>query len=376
MSRSAVGPFAPFEPFETFELERWFASQVGRQRIDLTSSSAPPRTLRDLLALASTDERDRFDAVSLGYGPPDGAGSLRAAIAVRSSSSRGEEITVTCGAIEALRLAIDAVVAEGDDVIVQEPMYGAVAGLARVRGAAVVPWPLRPEHGFVGSLDELEARIGPRTTLVAITQPNSPTGSVLDERELDALAGLLAPRGIWLLSDEVYRDLALAPGLVVPSAGGRYDRAVVVGDVAKPFGLGGLRIGWIVARDPEIRARIGAARDYTTLSPPTPSAALAEIALRHADELLARPLQDARVNLDRLRAAAGRRTALSLAPPRAGVTAFPSVSGAERIQRQLAERGVLVVPGSLFGQSDGLRIGLAGPPEEFSAGLAQLESLC
>jgi aspartate/methionine/tyrosine aminotransferase len=363
-------------PFERFELERWFASHAGGQRIDLSSSGAPPRALRDLLALASTDERDGFDAVSLGYGAPDGARSLRAAIALRSSIGVEDEITVTCGAIEALRLVIDAVVAGGDEVIVQEPMYGAVAGIAIARGAVLVPWPLRPERGFVGSLDELEERIGPRTALVAITQPNSPTGSILDDRELDDLVDLLAPRGIWLLSDEVYRDLALAPGLVVPSAGGRYDRALVVGDVAKPFGLGGLRIGWIVARDPALSARIAAGRDYTTLSPPTPSAALAEIALRHADELLAGPLDNARVNLDRLRAAASHRTSLSLAPPRAGATAFPRASGAARIQRQLAGRGVLVVPGSLFGRPDHLRIGLAGPAHEFTAGLLLLESLC
>jgi len=142
-------------PFEPFELERWFATRVGRPRIDLTSSGALPRTLRELLGLASAAERDRFDAVSLGYGPPDGAGSLRTAIAARSSIGPGEEITITCGAIEALRLVIDVVVAEGDEVIVQEPMYGAVAGLSRSRGATVVRWPLRPEHAFVGSLDEL-----------------------------------------------------------------------------------------------------------------------------------------------------------------------------------------------------------------------------
>ena len=359
-----------------FALERWFASHARASRIDLSSSGAPACTLKDLLALASAPERDAFDAVSLGYGAPDGASSLRAAIAARSSACATADVTVTCGAIEGLRLVVDAVVAAGDEVIVQEPMYGAVAGLARARGATVVAWPLRSEYGFVGSLDELAALIGPRTALVAITQPNSPTGSILDERELGELAALLAPRGIWLLSDEVYRDLALAPDVVVPSASGAYDRALVVGDVAKPFGLGGLRIGWIIARDPELRARISAGRDYTTLSPPTPSAALAEIALRHADELLVRPLCNARTNLDRLCAAADRRTSLSLAMPRAGVTAFPGISGAERIQRLLAERGVLVVPGSLFGKSDRLRIGLAGRADEFSAGLAHLEALC
>lgn len=367
MSSSTLPPFA---------LERWFASRAGTPRIDLTSSGAPARTLRDLLALASPAERDAFDEISLGYGSPDGASSLRAVIASRTSFATADEVTVTCGAIEGLRLAVDAVVAEGDEVIVQEPMYGAVSGIARIRGATVVPWPLRPERGFVGALDELAARIGPRTRLVAITQPNSPTGSVFEDRELDELVGLLGPRGIWLLSDEVYRDLALAPELVVPSAGGRYDRALVVGDVAKPFGLGGLRVGWLIVRDPEARARIALARDYTTLSPPTPSVLLAEIALRHADELVAWPLEIARANLARLQAAAGRRPALSLEPPRAGVTAFPGIADADRIQRRLAEQGVLIVPGSLFGRADRLRIGLAGAADEFASGLAQLEALC
>ena len=367
MSTSTVPPFA---------LERWFATHSGAPRIDLTGSGAPARTLRELLALASPAERDAYDEVSLGYGSPEGAPALRALIAGRTSYGTADEVTVTCGAIEGLRLAVDAVVAEGDEVVVQEPMYGAVSGLARARGATVVPWPLREERGFVGSLDELAARIGPRTALVAITQPNSPTGSVLDDRELDELVRLLAPRGIWLLSDEVYRDLALAPELVVPSAGGRYDRALVVGDVAKPFGLGGLRIGWLIVRDPAARAWIALGRDYTTLSPPTPSVLLAEIALRHADDLVAWPLESARANLARLQAAAGRRPALSLEPPLAGLTAFPGIADGDGIQRRLAERGVLVVPGSLFGRADRLRIGLAGPSDEFASGLAQLELLC
>ncbi len=367
MSSARIQPFA---------LERWFAAHAGGHKIDLTSSGAPARSLRDLLALASAEDRAAYDEVSLGYGPPDGASSLRAIIAGRTSFAMADEVTVTCGAIEALRLAVDALVTDGDEVIVQEPMYAAVAGLARARGATVVGWPLLGEHGFSGALDALAVRIGPKTTLVAITQPNSPTGSVLTDRELDQLVSLLAPHGTWLLSDEVYRDLALAPEVVVPSAGGRYDRALVVGDVAKPFGLGGLRIGWLIVRDAEARARIALGRDYTTLSPPTPSALLADIALRHADELVARPLQSARMNLERLRDATGRRSALTLEPPIAGVTAFPRIAGADRIQRQLAERGVLVVPGSLFGRTDRLRIGLAGPADEFAIGLAQLETFC
>lgn len=361
------------DPFVPFDLERWFASHAGGARIDLTSSGAPPLALNELLAVAASTEREAFDAISLGYGPPEGALSLRGAIAARYCGLDAADVIVTCGAIEALRIATEALVRPGDEVIVQSPMYPAVAALASSRGAAVVRWPLERERGFVASPDDLEKRITPRTVLVAITQPNSPSGSVMERGALDEVGGMLAARGIWLLSDEVYRDLTLEHDLVVPSAIDDCTRVLTVGDVAKPFGLGGLRIGWIVARDPEMRARLAARRDFTTLSPPTPSVVLAEIALRHADRLLERPLANARANLECLRALAMRSDSLDFALPRAGATAFVRVADADGLQRELAARGILVVPGSFFGQADHLRIGLAGPPDEFAAFLGRLE---
>jgi aspartate/methionine/tyrosine aminotransferase len=196
---------------------------------------------------------------------------------------------------------------------------------------------------------------------------------VLDERELAAVVELLGPLGIWLVSDEVYRDLVLDADVVVPSAAGRYERAISVGDVAKPFGLGGLRIGWLAARDESARERIAARRDYTTLSVPTPSEALATIALRHADALLARPIRHARENLAAFAALAAQdHRAVSFVPPTAGVTVFARVAGAATVQRRLAADGVLVVPGALFDDPDRLRIWLAGPPAEFDIALRHL----
>jgi aspartate/methionine/tyrosine aminotransferase len=281
------------------------------------------------------------------------------------------EVLITCGAIEALHLAMQALVSPGDEVVVQDPMYPAVAGLARMRGATVRRWPFAAGASAADRLGALASLLSRATRLVAITQPNGPTGSLLHRDELDALAQLLDDRGIFLLSDEVYRELAIEPGLVVPTAASR-PRAIVVGDVAKPFGLGGLRIGWLVTRDMSLRERIRALRDYTTLSVPTPSDALARIALEHADVLLAIPIANARANLERLKALATREDALSFVPPQAGVTAFVRVANAASVQRALASQGVLVVPGALFGDPDRLRVGLAGPPNEFADALAAL----
>lgn len=355
-------------------LERWFAENAFTARIDLASSGAPARSLADLLSVADAPERGRLDAISLGYGAGEGSLALRSAIAARHPSLQPNDVAVTCGAIEALHLSLAALVSPGDEVIVQEPMYPAAAGIAAALGARIIPWHLAPERGFRASIDELAARITPRTRVVVIAQPNGPSGSILEGDDLEALARLLGPHGVWLLSDEVYRDLVLEPGLVVRSASETYDRAITVGDVSKPFGLGGLRIGWLISRDPDLRKRIAGHRDYTTISVPTISDALATIAISHAVELLRKPLRNARANLRQLEGLVSR-TDLSFTPPRAGVTAFVRVAQAAAVQRKLADRGVLMVPGALFGHPDRVRIGLAGSRTEFASGLAHLEQI-
>lgn len=355
---------------EPCALERWFASQGTRSPRDLSASGAPPITLRDLLGLASAAEREEFMGVSLGYGPPAGSAALRALVAVRAGVPP-EHVLITCGAIEALHLAMHSLVGPGDEVIVQQPMYPAVAGLARMRGALVRHWPLARRNEAVARIDSLTGLLTHATRIVAITQPNGPTGDVLDEDELEQMARLLASRGILLLADEVYRDLAIEPGLTVASAA-RDSNAIVVGDVAKPFGLGGLRVGWLIARDADLRDRVGTLRDYSTLSVPTASDALAQIALRHVDDLLRVPLRNIRANLARLRAFAERDHLVAFDAPRAGATAFVRVADADQMQRALAGAGVLVVPGALFGEPDYLRMGLAGAEDEFADALATL----
>ena len=189
-----------------------------------------------------------------------------------------------------------------------------------------------------------------------------------------ALIDLIDPLGAWLLSDEVYRELTLDHDFTVASAAELYARAISVGDVAKPFGLGGLRVGWLVTRDDDVRERIRARRDYTTLSTPTLSDTLATIALRHSAELLRQPVANARANLAALTALGARAHALSFDSPRAGLTAFVRADGAETLQQRLAADGILVVPGRLFDRPDHLRLWLGGSIAAFSLALERIAS--
>lgn len=361
--------------FAPFALERWFAAQPRTWAVDLSPSGATALTLRELLALASDAEREAFERSSLGYGPSDGSDELRSLVAQRYGDACASDVIVTCGAIEALHLSITALVSPDDEVIVQRPMYPAVRGIARSLGAHVVPWDLDERRGYRADLASLERLLTPATRVVAVAQPNNPTGSPLRPEELGGLVDLLSPAGIWLLSDEVYRDLALEPDLTVASATDRYARAISIGDVAKPFGLGGLRVGWLVARDERIRERIRERRDYTTLSVPTPSDALARIALHRSTELLARPVANARENLRALVAMVARDHAVSLVAPRCGLTAFVGVRGAAALQRRLAAAGILIVPGELFERPDHVRLWLAGSTDAFALALEEIGRL-
>ena len=360
------GSTEPGQAFVPFALERWFATQPRDWNCDLSSSGATALALDELLAFASPSEREEFARSSLGYGPADGSERLRSLIAERYVGVRASDVIVTCGAIEALHLSISALVSPGDEVIVQWPSYPAVAGLARMYGARVVPWKLDEDRGYRSDNASLKRLLTSKTRVVAITQPNNPTGSLLEREELDALTDLVDSVGAYLLSDEVYRDLVLEPGLYPDSATERSSRAISIGDVAKPFGLGGLRIGWLVARDAGLRERIRARRDYTTLSTPTPSDVLARVALSHSAELLRTPVANARENLRALAALAPPEPGLALVPPRAGLTAFARFVGATVLQKRLAADGILVVPGTLFGCPDRLRIWLGGSIAEFA----------
>lgn len=365
----------PGHAFVPFALERWFAEQQRGWTVDLSPSGAEGLALDELLELATDTERASVEHATLGYGPADGSDELRDLIARRYENVRPDQVIVTCGAIEALHAAISAIVRPGDEIVVQRPMYPAAAGIARSIRARAVTWDLGGSDGYELDLRSLEQVLTPATRLVAVAQPNNPTGCVLSGAEIDELVDLLSPLGIWLLSDEVYRDLPLEPELTVASAAGRYSRAICIGDVAKPFGLGGLRIGWAVAADEDLRRGMRERRDYTTLSVPTLSDVLARVALRRADQLLSRPVANARENLRALKAAALGDHRFELTAPRAGLCAFIGPAGAAALQRRLAAAGVLVVPGDLFDCPDRLRVWLGGSPDEFALALDRMAAL-
>jgi len=182
--------------------------------------------------------------------------------------------------------------------------------------------------------------------------------------------------GATVIGDEAYRWLAVPDGApFAPPMFDLGDRGVSVGTLSKPFGLPGLRIGWIAA-SPSLVRECWAMRDYISLSPGKLNDALACLALRHRDRIVDRNRGIIEANLATASAwLAERSDMLSWTPPRGGLLALlkynlpiPSLELADLLA---TEYSVMLAPGSAFGYEHHLRLGIGQRPDVFAAGLRE-----
>jgi arginine:pyruvate transaminase len=187
-----------------------------------------------------------------GYAPTIGYPKVREAIAARVRRRTGQpcaadNVVVVPGAQGGLFLTIQCLAGPGDEIIVPEPAYATYEAVIGASGARMVTVPLRAERGFHPDLGDLAAAVSPRTRVIWINTPHNPTGAVLAADEVAAIAALCRDRDLWLLSDEVYEDLAFARLHVGPwSLPGMVERTVVVSSLSKSHAMPGFRFGWVV----------------------------------------------------------------------------------------------------------------------------------
>ncbi len=345
-----------------FLLERYFASHEFNVRHLLCASDCESVSIAELFAL-EPGAAERFSRQRLGYAESPGGPALRQAIAALYASTGPEQVLVTSGAEEAIFLFMQAALQPGDRLVVQTPCYQSLAEVARSMGCVVDPWPLREqEGGWTPDLPELRRLLRRRTRALVVNSPHNPTGFQMSLAMFLEVIRLAEERGALLFSDEVYREAEYREEDRLPAACDVSPLCVSLGVMSKSYGLAGLRIGWLAARDARLLERVAALKDYTTICSPAPSEFLAELALRHRQALLRRNLRLLRDNLQVLDAFFARHPQrFSWLRPRAGPVAFPRLKGAqvEGFCNRLREgSGVLLLPGSVFGDRNShFRIG-------------------
>ena len=227
---------------------RQMAAQ-GQDIIELTIGEPDVPTPPALIAVAAA----AMVAGRTGYSNGRGEPALTEALATRYSARRGRVIgadQVMCfpGTQTTLFAVLSALVAEGDEVLVGDPMYATYAGIIAATGATMVPVPLRPEHGFRMQAGDVAARVTPRTRVLFLNTPHNPTGAVLARADIAALAEIALAHDLWILCDEVYEEMVFAgtefsSPLDDPAIA---ERVIVASSISKSHAAPGFRSGWCV----------------------------------------------------------------------------------------------------------------------------------
>ena len=361
--------------FQNFDLE-YFQSQFERTvAFNLADSSVKCANVSDLL---QGEDARQITELALYYPEVNGTGLLRERIADLYEGAAANNVLVTVGAAQANWIICESLLEPGDEVIVISPGYRQVWGLAKNIGCRVKEVPLRPERNWQLDLDELEAAAGPKTKLIAIVNPNNPTGSILSHDEMHRVVHICEKSGAWLHADEVYRGTELNQRDETPSFWGMYDKAVCVNSLSKAYGLAGLRIGWAIA-SPEVIEALWRRHEYTVIAASGPSMKLAEIALQPEKRsmLLERQKKLSRqghaILADWVRGQNGQFSVHNaIATSIAFVRYHFDMTSVELANHIRTQASVLVAPGEYLGTQNYLRITVGYEPEKVSKALAAI----
>lgn len=344
-----------------FALERYFARYEFTTRYLLCASDPESMPVAELLAFED-GAAERFSSTWLGYTESRGAPELRDAIGTLYPVTGADGVMVHGGTQEAIFAAINCALSAGDHMIVQFPAYQSQYSIAEGIGAGASRWNVDLDADGAPDPEELKALLRPQTRAIVITSPSNPTGYVFDRARLDRVVAIARERGLWLISDEVYRGTERDAADRHPPVCDLYERGISLGGTAKAYGLAGLRIGWLATRDRGFYDQVAAFKDYLTICNSAPSEFLATLAMRHGDALIARVQRIIARNLDLLDAFFARHADdWNWRRPRAGTTAFPRYlrGDTDTLCAELVERaGVLLLPSSRFDAgNDRVRIG-------------------
>ncbi len=359
---------------EVFQMERYQSNWENQVDCNLSESGVHPWRLRDFL---SETELEEFLDLRLCYPQSNGTLELRRTIAGLYEGATPENVLLTTGTSEANYVSTLALLEPGDEVVLMLPNYMQIWGLARSQGAEIRPFRLLEARAWSPDLEELRAAVSGKTRLIAICNPNNPTGAVLSQSEMDVIVDVAARNGAWLLADEVYRGAELE-GPETPTFWGRYPKLIITSGLSKAYSLPGLRVGWIAGPTDWVE-HAWSYRDYTTIAVGTASDWLARLALGgKRDQILARTREILRSNLEIVRAWVASHSGLfSLVEPRAGAILylryhFPidSMDLAEQLRKK---HSVLVVPGEHFQMGRYIRIGYGYTADALREGLSRID---
>ncbi|MFJ9712091.1 aminotransferase [Streptomyces sp. NPDC101234] len=357
-----------------FAVEQWMNDYEETCRYNLAETCVRSLTVGELLEMSGRREEilAELDATPLTYGPIPGSPRLRGLVAGLYDRQGPDNVLITHGAIGANALVHATLVEPADHIVAVVPTYQQHYSIPDSYGARVTRLPLREEHGWLPDLDELDRVVSADTKLIAVNNPNNPTGALIGEAGLARIAEIAERAGAWVLCDEVYRGVDQDGDGFTASIADLYERGISTGSMSKPYSLAGLRLGWIVGPTP-LLADVATHRDYTTISVGRVDDLLACVALENKNAVLARSHRITRTNLAILDEWVTGRDDITYVKPASSTTALlrygAPLGSYEFCTRLLQETGVMFTPGAAFDIEHTVRIGFADDTETLRTGL-------
>lgn len=362
---------------DVFELERIQSMYQNKVEYNFSDTGVYPYTLKELF---NNDDIEELISLRLGYGQTNGSPELRETIARLYPGAEANNVLVTNGASEANLIAVWNLVEPGDELVLMLPNSMQVWGLARSFGADVKPFHLIEEINWGPSIEQLKKQVTPRTKIIAVCNPNNPTGAVLSDVEMRWVFKIAEQVGAWIYADESYRGAELE-GNETPSFYGYsdYKKVIITGGLSKAYGLAGIRVGWLVGPF-NIIARGWGYRDYTSISSGIVSQWVAQKILQPEirGKILSRNRKILKENLNVFKEWIDSHNGLfQFIPPRAGAMTFVkhnlAMESREFATRLRVEMDVFVIDGDCFGLKRYLRIGFGSEKQNLMAGLARID---
>lgn len=361
--------------FPRMPIEAESPEQLGyeRLRFNLTESSVRDRAFGEF----GLD----LNGLSLCYTDHLGHPRLRETIAQRAGGGLGaDDVLLAAGAASALFIVAVTLLNPGDHMIVVRPNYATNIETPRILRCEVDCLDLSFEQGFQLDIDRLAGLIRPTTRLISLTTPHNPTGVSMSADAVRAVIRLAERAGAHVLFDETYRDMSFVEK--APVAAGLSDRAISVAFLSKSYGIPGIRLGWILARDPQLMHRFLCAKEQIGICGSVVDEAIGFAAYAGAEAWLAQSGAFLRRAFATVADWVAGEPLIEWVAPDGGCVCFPRIRADAGIDtaafyRSLNDKGAYVGPGHWFEQSDRyFRLGYGWPtPEELAGGLAAISGV-
>lgn len=335
-----------------FELEVFFSTWEFKAKYHLTASDMQSMSMRDLLAMASEEDRNAFDNLWLGYTETYGLPALRKEIANTYDKMDDSNVLCFAGAEEGLYTAMKVLLTPEDHAIVVVPNYQAAETIP-LSICDVTGIPLQADNDWALDIEGLVGALRPNTKVISINFPNNPTGKIISADELETLVNIAREFDIYIFSDEVYRGIELDESKRIPQICDIYEKGLSLNVMSKAYGLPGLRLGWIASQDKDILQQMERYKHFLTICNSAPSEILSLIALRARDQILEKNRNMLKENAAKLDKFFGEfPDHFEWKRPDGGAVAYPKYIGAgsanDFCEKLLDETGVLILPPRIY----------------------------